>query len=49
MIPFVLGMITGFLAAVLFMVIYAVTKSSSEMSRKEESWNEQKTMDESDK
>ena len=49
MIPFVLGMITGFLAAVLLMVIYAVTKSSSKMSRNEEIWNEQKTMDESDK
>ena len=49
MIPFVLGMITGFLAAVLLMVIYAVTKSSSEMSRKEESWNEQEqTLHESD-
>lgn len=48
MIPFVLGMITGFLLAVLLMVIYAVTKSSSDMSRNEETWNEQKTMDESD-
>ena len=49
MIPFVLGMITGFLAAVLLMVIYAVAISSGDMSRKEESWNEQETMDESDK
>lgn len=48
MIPFVLGMITGFLAAVLLMVIYAVAISSGDMSRKEESWNEQKIMDESD-
>ena len=48
MIPFVLGLITGFFLAVLLMVIYAVTKSSSDMSRNEEIWNEQKTMDESD-
>lgn len=50
MIPFVLGMITGFFLAVLLMVIYAVAISSSEMSRKEETWNEQEqTLHESDK
>lgn len=49
MIPFVLGVITGFLAAVLLMVIYAVAISSGDMSRKEESWNEQEIMDESNK
>ena len=49
MIPFVLGMITGFLAAVLLMVIYAVAISSGDMSRKEESRNEQEqTLHESD-
>lgn len=49
MIPFVLGVITGFLAAVLLMVIYAVAVSSSEMSKNEETWNEQKqTLHESD-
>lgn len=49
MIPFVLGMITGFLAAVLLMVIYAVAISSGDMSRSEESWNErEQTLHESD-
>ena len=49
MIPFVLGTITGFLLAVLLMVIYAVAISSGDMSRKEESWNEQEqTLHESD-
>ena len=50
MIPFVLGIITGFLLAVLLMVIYAVAISSGDMSRKEESWNEQEEiMDKSNK
>lgn len=50
MIPFVLGVITGFLLAVLLMVIYAVAISSGDMSRNEESWNEQEqTLHESDK
>ena len=38
MIPFVLGIITGFMLAVLLMVIYAVAISSGYMSRKEEEW-----------
>ena len=49
MIPFVLGVIKGFLAAVLLMVIYAVAISSGGMSRNEEIWNEQEqTLHESD-
>lgn len=40
MIPFILGAVTGFLFAVLLMVIYAVAVSSSEMSKNEEGWNE---------
>lgn len=41
MIPFVLGLICGFLFAIFLLLIYAVIRSSSEMSRNEESWNEQ--------
>lgn len=40
MIPFVLGVITGFLLAVLLMVIYAVAISSGDMSRREEGWDQ---------
>ena len=40
MIPFVLGIITGFLLAVLLMVIYAVAISSGDMSRREEGWDQ---------
>lgn len=50
MIPFVLGLICGFLFAIFLLLIYAVIRSSSEMSRNEESWNEQEEiMDESNK
>lgn len=49
MIPFVLGLICGFLFAIFLLLIYAVIRSSSDMSRNEEIWNEQEqTLHESD-
>ena len=38
MIPFVLGVITGFLFGVFLLVLYAVVRASGEANRKEEKW-----------